>query len=389
VKPGTALIAGGGIGGIAAALALSERGWRCHVAERRSEASEAGAGIQIGPNGMRILQRLGVAKALAPMAGIPQAIRMRDGRSGAMLAELPLGDWIERRHGSPYWTAHRADLHTALMSCLLQRGNIEITLGFDVARVDASADGVTVHATDGRVAKADIVIGADGITSSVRKLSFGNFELSPSGRVAARAVVTSEGAAGQAFGRHVGVWLAAGAHVVHYPVRGGSEIALVVVTQELAHAGGWNTSVDTASVLAKVKGLAPELRALLEQASSWRQWPLVTAPALEAWSRGRIVLLGDATQPIMPFLAQGAVMALEDAEALARVLDTEADHATAFVAYETARHRRKHRVQASAARNGRIYHLSGPLAAARNLTLRTVSGTRLMASYDWLYGHKP
>lgn len=389
MKPGTAAIAGGGIGGLATALALSERGWRCCVVERRAEPSETGAGIQIGPNGMRILQRLGVAEALAPTAGIPQSIRMREGYSGAVLTELPLGDWINHRHGAPYWTAHRADLHAALMSRVVHRGNIEVSFGFDVTRIDATANDLTVHAADGRVAEAGILIGADGINSSIRRLSFGSFDLSPTGRVAARAVITNDRAVTQAFGYHVGVWLAAAAHVVHYPVRGGSEFALVVVTQDASRPEGWNIGVDAASVLAKVTGLAPELRALLERASAWREWSLVTAPPLQSWSRDRVILLGDATLPIMPFLAQGAVMALEDAEALANALDTEIDYVAAFAAYETARRPRKRRVQAAAARNGKIYHLSGPLAAARNLTLRTVPGARLMASYDWLYGYKP
>ncbi len=388
MTPGAVLIAGGGIGGIAAALTLSEIGWRCRVLERRREASEAGAGIQIGPNGTRILQRLGIAHILAPMAGVPQSIRMRDGRSGALLAELPLGDWIERRHGAPYWTAHRADLRAALMSRLVERGNIEISLRFDVTQIETTTNGVTVHAADGRVVHGNILVGADGVNSAVRRATFGSFQLSPTGRVAARAVIVNDKAIMQAFGHHVGVWLASGMHVVHYPVRGGSEIALVVVTQDTAHPQGWNTSIEAQSVLAKAKDLAPGLRALLERASLWRQWSLVTAPPLPAWSRERVAMLGDATQPIMPFLAQGAVMAMEDAAALGPALETEADLASAFAAYETARRSRKQRVQAAAARNGKIYHLGGPLAAARNLSLRTIPGARLIASYDWLYGYR-
>ncbi len=383
-----ALIVGGGIGGLSAALTLSGLGWRCRILERRPEVSEAGAGIQIGPNGMRILEQLGVGQEFAPLAGIPHAIQLRDGRSGALLTELPLGAWIAARHGAPYWTAHRADLHAALVGQLNRRADTDLALGFEVTRIDTTASGVSVQTGDGRRAEGDILIGADGINSAVRRLTFGDFALVPTGRVAARAVVANDHATTHALGRHVGVWLAAGAHAVHYPVRGGSEIALVVVTQDATQPEGWNTTVDARSVLAKVKGLAPELLGLLERATSWRQWSLVTTQQLPRWSRDRTVLLGDATQPVMPFLAQGAVMALEDAAALGRALGAEPDHRMAFPAYESARRSRKLRVQQAAARNGKIYHLDSALAVARNLTLRAVPGTRLMAAYDWLYGHR-
>jgi salicylate hydroxylase len=389
VKPGSALIAGAGIGGISAALILSSLGWRCRLLERRLETSEAGAGIQIGPNGTRILLDLGVAPTLAATVGVPQTICVRDGRSGKLLSQPPLGAWIADRHGAPYWTAHRADLHAALIDTLRRSADANLTLGFEIARIDVTADRVSVTSGDGRHATADILIGADGVNSSVRRLTFGDFPLTSSGRTATRAVIANDTAIMQHLGKHVGVWLAPGAHVVHYPVRGGAEIALVVVTQDAAPLQGWNTAIDARSILSKLSGLTPELLAIVERATTWRQWSLVTTPRLPAWSRDRTTLLGDATQPILPFLAQGAVMAMEDAEALGRAISFASDYQTAFAAYDASRNARKLRVQNAAARNGTIYHLSGAMAAARNLTLRTMPADRLMASYDWLYGYRP
>ena len=389
MKPGVALVAGGGIGGISAALALGRHGWHCRILERRPEASEAGAGIQIGPNGMRILEHLGVRDALTPLSSTPNSVQLRDGRSGELLSSLPLGDWIVKRHGAPYCTVHRADLHAALSERLGTLANADLIHSFEIAGVETTATGVTVQTSDGQTATGDILIGADGIYSAVRRVTFGDFPRTATGRIAARSVVAVKDAKTDALKDHVGVWLASGAHVVHYPVRGGTEIALVVVTQGSTRLEGWNTAIDASTVLNSVSTLAPELLSLLAQAPTWRQWTLTSAPELPTWSKDRTVLLGDATQAILPFLAQGAVMALEDAEALSCALDQHASINEAFASYELARRNRKRKVQAAAARNGWIYHLSGPLALARNITLRTMPGSTMMASLDWLYGHRP
>jgi salicylate hydroxylase len=247
---------------------------------------------------------------------------------------------------------------------------------------------VTVAAIDGRTATADILIGADGIGSRIRQSIDGVYELQPAGRIAARAVVKAGDTSLRDLAQNVGVWLAPRAHVVHYPVRDGQEIALVVVTQDARQPEGWSTAITGDNVRAKVAGLAPELLALLGRADEWRQWTLATAPPLRSWSNGRAVLIGDATGPILPFLAQGAVMALEDAVELASALAASSDHTLAFKEFEAKRAPRRNRVANAAARNGKIYHLEGPIAAARNLTLRALSGARVMAGYDWLYGYQ-
>jgi len=383
-----ALIAGGGISGLATALALSKAGIASRILERRPEFSEAGAGIQIGPNGTQILRQLGVADRLAGGVGVPRAIDVRDGKSAATLTKLPLGAWIEGRHGAPYWTVHRADLHAALLATARAAPHIEFSMNFDVSRLVQTETSVTVSAADGRQMDGPYLIGADGVGSTVRRLAISDLEMQPAGRVAARTVIPADAVPARAFASDVTLWLAPHVHVVHYPVRAGREIAVVVVSEDHATPEGWGSSVDAAAVLAKVAGLAPTLVNLLRCADTWRQWTLLSAPRLARWSIGRVALLGDATGPFFPFLAQGGVMALEDAAAVAKLLQTSPDHRQAFKAFEASRRPRRERMIATAERNGRIYHLDGPLALARNLMLRAMPGERVMAGYDWLYGHR-
>jgi salicylate hydroxylase len=385
VSDDVTLIAGGGISGLATALALASTGRRSRVLERRVAFTEAGAGIQIGPNGTRLLTLLGVAAHLVAHVGVPDALAVRDGRSGTELTKLPLGPWIAGRHGAPYWTAHRADLHAALLAAATSQKPIEITTGFDLRSVRETDHAVDVTATDGRHATGRWLIGADGMNSVTRRLVFGDFDLRPNGRVAARAVVATDN---PALTQNVGVWLAPRTHVVHYPVRGAREVAIVVVSPDAATPEGWSTGVDRAAVMARVKSLCAPLVELVAAAPEWRQWTLAETTRLPNWQKGRVQLIGDATGPIMPFLAQGAAMALEDAVTLAAALAGEVDFRAAFAAFEAARRPRRERVAATAARNGQIYHLEGTMAAARNLALRTVPATRVMAGYDWLYGHR-
>lgn len=383
-----ALIAGGGISGLASALALSDAGFASHVFERRPEFAEVGAGIQIGPNGTRILRQLGAAERLAPLAGVPRGIVVRDGRSGAILSTLPLGAWIEQRHGAPYWTVHRADLHAALLDTARTRADITISTGFDVYSVQQDDRRVTIGDDIGISYTGACLIGADGVGSTVRHLVIGGNEMQPAGKIAARTVVPADALPARSFREDVTLWLAPRVHVVHYPVRGGREIAVVVVSEDRATPEGWGSAIAADAVQAKLQGLAPQLRDLIRSADQWRQWTLLRAPRLPRWSNGRTVIIGDATGPFFPFLAQGGVMALEDAATLALLLKSVTDPAAAFRRFEAIRRPRRERMIETAARNGRIYHLDGPLALARNLTLRAMPGARVMAGYDWLYGHR-
>jgi salicylate hydroxylase len=384
---GPVLIAGGGIGGLALAIALSGRGLSSRILERSTSFSAAGAGIQIGPNGTRLLAELGVAQYLQPHVGRPVGIAVRHGASAAPRGKLPLGDWIEQRHGSPYWTAHRGDLQSALLAVASALPGIDIQLGAEVASFTETTDRVNVVLRDGRSINGAVLVGADGLWSVVRRQLSGQTLPTSSRRSAARTVIATADLPDAIQRDHVGVWMAARVHVVHYPVRGGAETAVAILADEPWSVPGWGAAITADEALLPCRGLAPLLVDLLGRGQEWRKWSLFDPQPLLQWSTARTALLGDAAHPILPFLAQGAVLAIEDAVVLAQCL---ADHpcqpALAFAAYAAVRRPRALRVQNAARQNGQIYHLTGLAAAARDLALAAVPATRMMARYDWLYG---
>ena len=381
------LIAGGGIAGLAAALAFAKHGLASEVLEREPAFSESGAGIQLGPNAVRVLEKLGAAKHLKPYIVAPENLIVRDGRSGKTLTKMPLGQTMAARHGAPYWTAHRGDVLNALLSAARAQPGITLSTGFEVASL--SQDDRRVHAisNDGRTRQGELLVGADGRWSAVRRLALGDVRLPFSDYVAYRAVVPVDAIPAPLQGANVHVWLAPNCHVVHYPVRAGREHALVVVLEEPGTFEGWSTDADVAHVQRATKNLAANLSELIHAAASWRKWALSDPAPFAAWSKGRVALIGDAAHPVLPFLAQGGALALEDAVVLAREAAVNLHRPwDALDRYQRQRLARASRVQAAARRNGRIYHLSGMSAIARNTVLRAVPPARMIASYDWLYG---
>ena len=381
------LIAGGGIAGLGLALALARRGIASHILERRAEFSEAGAGIQLGPNGVRALAALGLDAEIVAVAGRPEAILVHDGASGRVLQRLPLGDWIEQRHGAPYLVAHRRDLQTVLLGAVRRQPLIRVTTGFELSGFETASGQLHARNANGDTLAGAALIGADGVTSVVRKQLHPTLALTLSGQTAARAVIPRDAVAADLDATVTGVWLAPDAHVVHYPVRTGSEIAVVVIRVEDWQQAGWSAPASRDDVLASIKGFAPRLVRALGAAPEWRRWALLEAPPLPYWSAGPVTLIGDAAHPVLPFLAQGGSLALEDAVTLAKALGAaKGDLPSAFGVWEQARRQRSAAVARLARRNGRIYHLGRPLASLRNLGLRLLPAERLMASYDWIYG---
>lgn len=388
------LIVGAGIGGLALALALARRGIACHIVERRRELSEAGAGIQLSPNAVRVLANLGVTAALAPVAGTPAALVVRDGRAGTPLARLPLGAWIAQRHGAPYWVAHRRDLQAALQGAVGAEPLVRITLGCEVRFFERAGDTYAVAGCGSRRLHGAAIVGADGVFSRVRQQVHAPPAPRWTGLTAARTVLDAGAAAGALDTTATNAWLAPGAHVVHYPVRAGREVAVVVIAPAAALDRGWAVPAAGASVLADLAPFAPALRNALARADGWRRWALYELGPLARWSEGGVTLLGDAAHPTLPFLAQGGALALEDAAVLARCLAAEvagggAGIARAFAAYDLARRSRTTRVVAAARRNGRVFHLGGLAARARNLALALAPPERLMTRWDWVYGWRP
>jgi salicylate hydroxylase len=384
------LIAGGGIAGLAAAIALARRGIPSHVLERRPAFGEEGAGIQIGPNGTRILRDLGVADVLRPYVGLPELIRVRDGASGKELAHLPLGRWIAARHGAPYWVAQRSDLHAVLLQAVRDEPLIALSMGFNVAEVAADAEMVAVATDRGESWTGRALIAADGIWSGIRARYFQAGLPQFVGKSAVRTLLPVDFVAPEFQRPETALWLFPDAHVVHYPVAAGNALAVVVIFNDERDDLEWSAPVHPGWVQQNMPPCVTPLRDLIAQAQAWRKWGLHSLAVAQAWSRGPVALIGDAAHPVLPYLAQGGVMALEDAAVLAAALgQTGTDIAAALRNYESKRRPRAYRIADASRRNGRLYHLSGSFARARNMMLRTVPPDRLMARYDWLYGWQP
>lgn len=391
----TILIVGAGIAGLALGLALAHRGRRSMILERRQDPAEAGAGIQLGPNGIKALDSLGLRSALASAAGRPQGIAVHDGLDGRLLQTLPLGDWLEHRHGAPYLVAHRSDLQRILMDRVRIEPAIQLRLGFEVTDLELLTTGVGVRSADNQWLEGPALIGADGVHSTIRRHIDQSHGPRFTGRTAARAVVPTErlAASSRIDLQSTGVWLAPAMHIVHYPVRAGGETAFVIIRTEDWQEPHWSAPVSRESLMQAISPLAKDIRDLVGADTEWHKWALFDADPLPRWSRGRIVLAGDAAHPVLPFLAQGGCLALEDAIVLADGIAGSAafdgDPTPSFATYESLRKPRATRVLLSARRNGRIYHLHRSAAWARNLTLRILPPERVMAGYDWLYGWQP
>jgi salicylate hydroxylase len=382
----TVVVAGAGIGGLAAAIGLARTGLRPVVLERADAIAEIGAGLQLSPNATRTLTQLGVLDALRPRAVEARALVVGNGESGGELARLPLTDMVER-YGAPYLLALRGDLQRALVTAAANLVDISLELGVEVTDAATHTRAITVLCQRGRRDSEEIgqaLIGADGLWSRVRERLHGAAEPCFSGLVARRALIPAEDLPAAYREPDVRLWLGPRGHVVHYPVAGGERINLVAIS-----AGDWTgKDWDAESGAQPFPGRWAEMPGrLLAAATGFRRWALADRPPLRRWGAERITLLGDAAHPMLPFLAQGAAAALEDAVALSWWLAEADDVPAALRAYEAERVPRTTRLQAAARRTGALYHLRGPLGLARNMALRLAGARRLPARYDWVWRH--
>jgi salicylate hydroxylase len=383
------LIAGGGIGGLAVALACAQRGVPVQLLERAAQLSEVGAGIQIGPNVTRILQAWGLGAALAQVAAFPKQLQARDAQTGQVLGTLPLGERAQTRYGAPYATIHRADLQ-GLLQRAAQSAGVDLRLGQTVQAWHANEAALQVNTVEGLSFQASALIGADGVWSAVRQQLLGDAPARFTGHLAYRALVAQAELPAHLRSDQVTVWMGPRLHVVHYPVRSGQWLNLVAIVHGAKpdQAQDWDQTGHTQALMQAMGAVGRDLHERLASVPAWRQWALHDrAPVSGAsqMAQGRVALLGDAAHPMRPYLAQGAGMAIEDAQALAQCLSVgNATVPEQLQAYAEQRWARNARVQARAMRNGRIFHATGPVAWGRNLSMRLM-GERVM-DVPWLYG---
>lgn len=371
------VIAGAGIGGLTAALALAARGIACVVLEKSADLAPAGAGIQLSPNASRILIGLGLGGALAARATVPEAVILNSVRGGGGIARLPLMQSAD----APYWVIHRADLQAVLRAAVEAHCAITLRLDAGVDDFGARGDAVDIVVAGGETLEAAALIGADGVGSRIRRRLFPGSAPQSFGRAAWRGFAPQPALPGPP---DVQLWMGADAHLVAYPVANG-QINLVVTlpndnASHAAQAGG-----VIAARLAQA-GWPKRPCGLIASADRFTPYPLHMVPDLPAWNIGHVALLGDAAHAMLPFAAQGAAMAIEDAAVLARSLaERPADIPAALARYSELRRPRVAQVARTARQSGRIYHMKGVMALARDSVIRMVGGRRLLDRQNWIY----
>ncbi len=389
-----AIIAGAGVGGLTAAIALLQAGLRVAIYEKASTLEEFGAGLQLTPNATRVLSGLGVLDRVLRLASTPNAVLVLRGPDDTELTRMPL-DNAERRWGSPYLVIHRADLQRALVEAVSSQPGLELSLGTTVIDFANDERLVSVGLSNGLTQtrdEADLLIGADGLRSRVRdRLGFGAQDQAEfTGRVAYRAVVNADKFDTPSPRNNIILRLGREAHLVQYALRHGSIINLVATVRSASPTGGadhqWNGAAKPSILESAFTGWSNKVRSLMSARIQWRVWPLYCRPPIPSFSLGRVALIGDAAHPMVPFLAQGAAQAIEDAGALGRIFAQVQDIPTAVSMYSRDRVVRGAQVQREALKLGRIYHMSGPLAFARDATMRALGPRGLTERYDWLYG---
>lgn len=380
-------IIGGGIGGLTSALCLARCGYRVHVLEQASAIVEAGAGIQLSPNATKVLLQLGLGDALAAVCVQPEATHIRNWRSGRQISQTPLGEAAQTRYGAPYYHAHRGDLIKLLADAATSEPNIDIHLGLRIEDFVQNVDHVALTAR-GQTERFDIMVGADGIHSVVRAKLWGEQQPDFTGNMAWRMLVPIDGLPKEMVVPKTTVWWGPGKHFVHYLVSGGRYMNCVcVVETNTWHAESWTEAGSVGELRADFGGWHEDIQTLLTQAdeSTLFKWGLFDRPPMDRWSQGRVTLLGDACHPTLPFMAQGAAMAIEDAVILANCLTGQTDVARALQRYAELRRSRTARIQRGSRRNARVFHMSGIQAWFRN---RAASRAGQQAM-DGLYRYDP
>ncbi|MTI19351.1 hypothetical protein E1162_19080 [Rhodobacteraceae bacterium RKSG542] len=390
MKKNRIAIAGGGIAGLTSALFLAKQGFSVDIFEASPVLSEVGAGLQLSPNACHCLAEIGLLGKLEEVATKPEGIMMMSGRSGKPLTTIPLGEAARQRYDAPYLVIHRADLQSVLREAAEENPSITLALGSSVENIRETDSELFIKLGTEEEEKGaySLLIGADGVWSSIRT---NVLDLSPavhSGRVAYRATIPAKGL-GKKYLVNTGLWLGDKAHVVHYPVQNGKALNIVVLTVENWTAKDWSHPADRAQVLEVLKAWPDDVRSLVNKATNWTRWALCGVIPGEPLVKGRVALVGDAAHAMLPFMAQGAAMGIEDAAVLASHIQELGPEPDALIAYQTERQPRVNKVAQTALRNEKIYHQRMPASLARDMVLKNMPADKLLAGFDWIYEWKP
>ena len=380
------IVAGGGIGGLAAALALVRRGFSVLVLEQAAEIGEIGAGIQLGPNAFHAFDALGVGEKARSRAVYTDEMVMHDALDETLVGRIPTGEAFRKRFGNPYAVIHRVDVHRSLLEGAQETGRVEFRTSTHVARVEQDETGVTVFDQHGNAYRGAALIGADGVKSVVRA-QYVNDPPRVTGHVVYRAVIDRKDFPADLQWNAASIWVGPNCHLVHYPLRGGEQYN-VVVTFHSRNKEEWGvTEGSPEEVQSYFQGICPKARQLIDLPKSWKRWATADREPIGQWSFGRVTLLGDAAHPTTQYMAQGACMALEDAVTLGEALRVNGnDFAKAFDLYQRSRVARTARIVLSSREMGRIYHAKGVERLVRNDLWKGRTPERFYDAMEWLYG---
>jgi 3-hydroxybenzoate 6-monooxygenase len=380
------LVAGGGIGGLAAALALTRQGYAVKVLEQAPQLGEIGAGIQLGPNAFAAFDALGIGEKARGRAVYTEEMVMHDALDETLVGRIPTGELFRKRFGNPYAVIHRADVHKSLLEGAQESERIEVLTSTTVQRVDQDDDGVTVHDSNGGKHRGVALIGADGVKSAVRRQYVGD-QARVSGHVVYRAVVDKKDFPLDLQWNAASIWVGPNCHLVHYPLRGGEQYN-VVVTFHSREKEEWSVREGSREeVQSYFEGICARARQLIDLPKDWKRWATADREPIGQWTYGRVTLLGDAAHPTLQYLAQGACMALEDGVTLGEALRVNGgDFGRAFAHYERSRIARTARVVLSAREMGRIFHAKGVERLVRNELWNGRTPERFYDAVEWLYG---
>lgn len=380
------IVAGGGIGGLATAYALAHKGFSVRVLEQSPEFREVGAGIQLGPNIFKALERIGLKDAVLADAHTPTGMEMRDAVTGHVITRMPLGQDCLERFGQPYAVTHRADIHGVFLNGCKNSNLVTLENNRVVVDYEDHGDRVTVTLADGERAEGRALVACDGMWSKIRDRIVGDGKPRVSGHIAYRGVLKREQVPNDLWRPDVVLWAGPRTHFVHYPLRRGELYNLVAVFHSDHYEEGWNAEGSTELLWQHFKGQRPEVLRMLELIDTWRMWVLCDREPVKNWSNGLVTLLGDAAHPMLQYLAQGACMATEDAVCLSEEIAKSPDNiAAAFLAYQQARYLRTARVQIMARVYGEFYHARGPTAELRDQMLGARTKQQAMDAIAWLY----